>query len=182
MAKKPLPGKHHNLQDATKSLDDFDRLARKRLGLPPPEKLVNPSRRRWLPPLLLLFLVACVAGYGFHLHQKRGAVAPYPQPLLVSFLDVGQGDSAFIQTPSGKNLLIDTGPPSARSMLFAELQQRGVKRLDMLITLHPDRDHYGNTLAVLQRIPTAPVVDSGFVKGSLTQYDLPYLPKCYNNL
>ncbi len=57
-------------------------------------------------------------------------------------------------------------------MLFAELQERGVKRLDMLITTHPDRDHYGNTLAVLQCIPTATVVDSGFVKGSLTQYDL----------
>ncbi len=172
MAKRPLPGKRHNLQDATKPLDDFDRLARKRLGLPPPEKLVNPSRRRWLPPLLLLFLAACIVGYGFHLHQKRGTVAPYSQPLLVSFLDVGQGDSTLIQTPSGKNILIDTGPPSARSMLFAELQQRGVKRLDMLITSHPDRDHYGNTLAVLQRIPTAAVVDSGFVKGSLTQHDL----------
>lgn len=172
MAKKTPPGKRHNLKDATKPLDDFDRLARKRLGLPPPEKLVNPSRRRWLPPLLILLLAVCLVGYGYHLIRGRVA-APLPvRTLTVSFLDVGQGDSTLIQTPSGKNILIDTGPPSAARALFAELGQRGVTRLDMLITSHPDRDHYGNSLAVLRRLPTATVMDSGFAKASLTQYDL----------
>ena len=172
MRKRKPPEKRHNLQDATKPLDDFDRLARKRLGLPPPEKLVNPSRRRWLPPLLLLLLAACLVGYSFHLWRGRTVAALPPRLLTVAFLDVGQGDSTLIQTPSGKNILIDTGPPSATGSLFAELGQRGVTRLDMLITSHPDQDHYGNSLAVLRRFPTATVVDSGFTKGSMTQYDL----------
>ena len=172
MAKTP-PDKRYKLQDATKPLDNFDRMARKRLGLPPREKLVNPSRRPWLPPLLLLlFAAACVIGFGFNVFRRRGAVLPYPKPLAVSFFNVGQGDSTLIQTPSGKNILIDTGPPAARGEIFAELRQRSVNRLDMLVTSHPDQDHYGNSLAVLLLLPTATVVDSGFVKGSLTQRDL----------
>ncbi len=169
MPKKTPAEKRHKLQDATKPLDDFDRLARRRLGLPPPEKLVNPSRRRWLPPLLLLLLAACLIGYGFHRYRGRAAVLAYRRPLVVSFFDVGQGDSTLIQTPSGKNILLDTGPPSASARLFADLGRLGVNRLDMLITSHPDQDHYGNSLAVLRRLPTATVVDSGFVKGGLTQ-------------
>ncbi len=172
MAKKTPAEKRHKLQDAAKPLDDFDRLARKRLGLPPPAKLVNPSRRRWLPPFLLLLLVACLAAYGIHRYQSRAVVGSYRKPLVVAFLDVGQGDSTLIQTPSGKNILIDTGPSSASGRLFAELGQRGVNRLEMLITSHPDQDHYGNTVAVLRRLPTAIVVDCGFVKGSLTQESL----------
>ena len=33
--------------------------------------------------------------------------------LIVDFLDVGQGDSAFIETPEGHQILIDGGPMSA---------------------------------------------------------------------
>lgn len=169
MFKKKPRTRPHNLQDAAKPLDDFDRLARKRLGLPPPEKLVNPSRRRWLPPLLLLLLAACLLSYGVFRQRKHSAALPPPRALTVAFLDVGQGDSTLIQTPSGKNILLDTGPPSAVDSLFAELGRRGVTRLDMLIISHPDRDHDGNCLAVLRRLPTATVVDSGFVKASSTQ-------------
>ncbi len=169
MFKRKPRGKRHNLRDAAKPLDDFDRLARKRLGLPPPEKLVNPSRRRWLPPFLLLLLAASLLSYGFYHQRKQMAAPPLSQLLTVAFLDVGQGDSTLIQTPSGKNILLDTGPPAAAGPLFAELGRRGITRLDMLIISHPDQDHDGNCLAVLRRLPTATVVDSGFVKGSYTQ-------------
>ena len=36
-----------------------------------------------------------------------------PGKLKVDFLDVGQGDSAFIETPEGHQILIDGGPGSA---------------------------------------------------------------------
>lgn len=172
MAKTP-PDKRHKLQDATKPLDDFDRLARKRLGLPPPEKLANPSRRRWLPSLLLLVL--CLVGYGFHRFRHRAAVPFSRRPLAVSFLNVGQGDSTLIQTPSGKNILIDTGPPRYRPALFDELEQRSVNRLDLLIITHYDDDHSGNVIAVLNRFPISTIVESsfdGFNRFNRTKYDL----------
>lgn len=174
MAKTP-PEKRHKLQDATKPLDDFDRLARKRLGLPPREKLVNPSRRRWLPPFLLLLIVACLVGYGFRHFRGRAAIPPVRKPLVLSFLNVGQGDSTLIQTPSGKNILIDTGPPGYRPALFNELEQRNVDRLDFFIITHYDDDHSGNAIAVLNRFPITTVVESGFDgfnRFNLTKYDL----------
>ena len=35
------------------------------------------------------------------------------QPLEVIFFDIGQGDSIFIETPKGYQILIDGGPSSA---------------------------------------------------------------------
>lgn len=160
--RKPI---ENRFQDATEPLDDFDRLARKRLGLPPREKLVNPSRRRWLPPLLLLILAACLIGYSFYLWRGRTVTALTPsRSLTVAFLDVGQGDSTLIQTSSGKNILIDTGPPTSAGALFADLGQRGVTHLDKLIITHPEEDHYGNSAAVLSHFPTKTIVESGFPK------------------
>jgi beta-lactamase superfamily II metal-dependent hydrolase len=36
-----------------------------------------------------------------------------PTALTVSVLSVGKGDATFVQTPSGKTLLIDTGPDAS---------------------------------------------------------------------
>ena len=170
MAKIPRE-KRHRLQDATKPLDDFECLARERLGLPPPVKLINPSRRRWLPPLLLLiFTVACLIGFGFQHFRGHGAVVPSPRPLVVSFLNVGQGDSTLIQTPSGKNILIDTGPSGNSSALFNELRLRNVHQLNLLIISHYDSDHVGNALVVIDNFPIGKVVESGLDRFDLTKY------------
>ena len=40
--------------------------------------------------------------------------------LTVQFLDVGQGDSALLQTPNGSFVLIDTGPSDHRAELRAD--------------------------------------------------------------
>ena len=47
-----------------------------------------------------------------------------------------------------------------------------MNRLDLLVTSHPHQDHFGNSVHVLRRIPTAVVVDSGFVTNSPTQLRL----------
>lgn len=64
--------------------------------------------------------------------------------LHVHFLDVGQGDGIFIQTPSGRQLLIDGGDDSQR--LFAELGEvmpYWDREIDYAIVTHPDWDHVG---------------------------------------
>ena len=64
--------------------------------------------------------------------------------LHVHFLDVGQGDGIFIQTPSGRQLLIDGGDDSQR--LFAELGEVMPfwdREIDYAIVTHPDWDHVG---------------------------------------
>ena len=62
----------------------------------------------------------------------------------VHIIDVGQGDSIFIQTPKNKRILIDAGDEEAEHTVYSYLKRRGVKKIDVLIATHPDTDHIGS--------------------------------------
>lgn len=78
-------------------------------------------------------------------------------------LDIGQGDSHLITTPSGKRLLIDAGDSellggkgkkdSGKDVIVPYLHHIGVSRLDALIITHPDLDHYGGSQSILKTFP-----------------------------
>lgn len=62
----------------------------------------------------------------------------------VHIIDVGQGDSIFIQTLEDKHILIDAGDEEAEHTVYSYLKRRGVKKIDVLIATHPDTDHIGS--------------------------------------
>ncbi len=78
--------------------------------------------------------------------------------LVVSFLDVGQGDATLLQQ-DGVAVLVDTGPPDGP--ILRRLDEAGVERLDALVITHAQTDHEGAALEVLRRIPTRLVVNGG---------------------
>lgn len=98
---------------------------------------------------------------------------------LVQFLDVGQGDSILVTTPSGKHVLIDGGGTVnfrkekdawkerkapyevGAKVVVPLLKKRGVHQLEAVIMTHGDQDHIGGLLAVLQEIPVKSVVFNG---------------------
>jgi competence protein ComEC len=72
--------------------------------------------------------------------------------LHVTFLDVGQGDAILVQTPSGRQVLIDGGPRP--SLLLAQLGRHMPfwdRKLNMMILTHPDADHITGLVAALER-------------------------------
>ena len=71
--------------------------------------------------------------------------------LVVTFLDVGQGDAALVEWPDGKTWLIDGGPPGGE--VLAALRRRGVRALDTVVLSHPHPDHYGGLVPVLRALP-----------------------------
>jgi competence protein ComEC len=83
--------------------------------------------------------------------------------LRVTFLGVGQGDSALVQLPRGGALLIDGGgdlrglaPPGAdvgSRIVLPALTELGVSRLDLVVLTHPHPDHAGGLFAVLDELP-----------------------------
>ncbi|TXL65852.1 MBL fold metallo-hydrolase [Cerasibacillus terrae] len=91
-------------------------------------------------------------------------------PLKVHFIDVGQGDSIFIQTPNRKTILIDGGPPEAGKTVIHYLQKQGVTEIDLIIATHPDIDHIGGLLHVLEKIPVKFIVDSGKFHATKTYF------------
>jgi beta-lactamase superfamily II metal-dependent hydrolase len=60
--------------------------------------------------------------------------------LSVTFIDVGQGDSIFIELPNGKKALIDGG--NSGVIVDSFLKSKGVTKLDYVALTHPHSDHY----------------------------------------
>lgn len=130
--------------------------------------------RKEFKRILLLLLVLSL---GLNLSCTQGK----KEKLEVTFLDIGQGDSAFISTPGGKNILIDGGkraiPPyshfdAGKEVVLPFLKNKGVKRIDTLIATHPDGDHIGGLLAVLDSdIQIDKVLDCGYKHTSYTYRD-----------
>jgi beta-lactamase superfamily II metal-dependent hydrolase/putative cell wall-binding protein len=84
-----------------------------------------------------------------------------PGRLKVHFIDVGQGDSIFIEMPNGKTMLVDGGKKSAGDEVVSHLKSQGVKKIDVMVATHPDADHIGGLIDVLNEFPVGKVIDSG---------------------
>ena len=80
--------------------------------------------------------------------------------LTVSFLNIGQGDSIFIDAPSGRQVLIDGGP---NSVVLRELSKKMPwwdRSIDVVIPTHPDADHVGGLIDVLARYRISTIINS----------------------
>ncbi|TFG56009.1 MAG: MBL fold metallo-hydrolase [Methanomassiliicoccus sp.] len=87
--------------------------------------------------------------------------------MTVHFIDVGQGDSALIITPDGKNVLIDAGGTYAPSDLTRYISDRGVEVLDALVITHPHADHLSYADDVLETFDVRSVYHPGMDYGSV---------------
>ena len=72
------------------------------------------------------------------------------QALKVNYINVGQGDSILIQTPTGKNILIDGGKTDQTATVENYLHSAGVTTLDYVIATHADADHIGSLDSVIK--------------------------------
>ena len=71
--------------------------------------------------------------------------------LEVYFLDVGQGDAIFIETPSKKQILIDGGRNRKVLSELGKIMPFGDRSIDVVIATHPDADHIGGLPEVASR-------------------------------
>ncbi len=84
------------------------------------------------------------------------AVAVVPQhtgaagTLSVHFIDVGQADSILIQTPAGKNILVDGGNNADGGLVVDYLRAHGVSNLAAVVATHPHEDHAGGLDTVIE--------------------------------
>lgn len=90
--------------------------------------------------------------------------------LKVNFLHVGQGDATVITLPNGKVILIDGGQYEAGEVIIHKLIEMGIKRIDVVIGTHPDMDHIGGLIPIVEQMPVMLVLDSGKTYNSFTYH------------
>ncbi|EGT5419971.1 MBL fold metallo-hydrolase [Clostridioides difficile] len=71
--------------------------------------------------------------------------------LSIHIIDVGQGDSILVQTPTNKNILIDGGDEDSENIIISYLKQKRIKTIDIIIATHPDSDHIGSLDNVIKK-------------------------------
>lgn len=83
----------------------------------------------------------------------------HTQILRVVFLNVGNGDAAYVRPPGANGFLIDAGVKTphfdcGQSIISPFLLWEGVSGLDAIMISHPDSDHIGGTSAVISNFTT----------------------------
>ncbi|MDD5750813.1 MAG: ComEC/Rec2 family competence protein [Candidatus Pacebacteria bacterium] len=81
--------------------------------------------------------------------------------LKVVFFDVGQGDSIFIETPQGHQILIDGGPGKRVSAKLGRVMPFWDRSLDLVVLTHPEYDHLSGLIEVLRRYEVKNILWTG---------------------
>ena len=87
----------------------------------------------------------------------------------VTFLDVGQGDAALVETADGRAMLIDGGgatdaSDAGRMVIAPVLWDRGIRRLDVVVATHPQLDHVGGLAFVLSKFDVGQLWTNGVTR------------------
>ena len=89
-----------------------------------------------------------------------------PRELQIHFVDVGQGDCCFIETPCNKTILIDGGGAEfgdfdvGKNTVLPYLLDIGYTKIDYVIISHFDTDHIGGVLTIIKELNVGQVVVS----------------------
>ena len=82
-----------------------------------------------------------------------------PKNMKIYFIDVGQGDSCLIVTPSNKKILIDGGEGKV-DILFPYLLDRRIRTLDYIVISHFDSDHCNGLIKVIEKLKVKNIIIS----------------------
>ncbi len=107
--------------------------------------------------LIHLVIILCLSVFAFSTHsiasQKDGLLKIY-------FLNIGQGDAEFIETPSGNQILIDGGPDDKILSELGKVMPFYDHDIDMVIASHPHSDHITGLIDVLGRYQVKNIIEA----------------------
>ena len=72
-----------------------------------------------------------------------------PALAQIYFVDIGQGASTLIVSPTGKTLLVDGGPPGSGAKIASLLDARGISQIDYTVLTHYHIDHMGGLIEIM---------------------------------
>lgn len=114
--------------------------------------------RKYLPHILVLTLVISCVFIWYLVYTKE-----HPSNILkVAFLDIGQGDSIYVEAPNGRQMLVDGGPSGSVLLnRLAKVMPYGDKSIDVLLATHADADHIGGLASALDKFEVTHIFENG---------------------
>ncbi len=109
-------------------------------------------------------MVSCVI-WSVVFHENRGNL------LTFAVLDIGQGDSLFIESPTGVQVLIDGGPNKNLMKEISQVLPWYDRHVDMIVVTNPDRDHYEGFIPFMKKYSTDVVLEPGTINDN-SAYDV----------
>jgi len=103
--------------------------------------------------LLVLLFMACIFTWYFLLAREIEG------QLTVAFLNVGQGDAIYIETPHGNQVLVDGGKGMSVLRELGKTMPFADRSIDMIIATHPDLDHIEGLIEVFKRYEVGVYID-----------------------
>lgn len=114
---------------------------------------------------LSVSIVTAVLAVGWRVTQPDGK-------LHILFFDVGQGDATFIQTPNGRQILVDGGYyPSVLNEELGRQMPFWDREIDLMVATHPDADHISGLPGVFERFRVGQLITNGQGLGESPIYD-----------
>jgi len=117
--------------------------------------------KKYLPHIIIFLIFMCGFCVWFKVHS--GTNSGY---LKVVFLDVGQGDAIYIESPNKKQILIDGGRDAKLLSSLAKVMPFADRSIDMVITTHPDADHIGGLPLLLDNYKIKAIIENGATSDS----------------
>lgn len=132
--------------------------------------------------LLAFALCGCNGGCNGGGQGGNGKAEKGKDGLSVVFIDVGEGDSAFVKFPDGKTLLVDCGEADGKGRNYNKIEkvltEYSVVKLDYLLLTHADSDHTGNAERLIKKF--AP--NTAFMPFALYAESFPFLKRACDAL
>lgn len=119
------------------------------------KKKVVPNKL-WIKVVILL----CLTVFAFFVWSInfRKTIACDTERLCVAFLDVGQGDATFIQSPSGMQMLVDGGRDRVVLRKLSVVMRSRDMSIDYVVATHTDADHITGLVDVIKRYAVSTIV------------------------
>ena len=106
------------------------------------------NKKKKIISSIIGIIVVLLAGY-FGIDLTQDSKVPKHSELMISYMDVGQGDAAYIKV-NGNDILIDAGPRSNSKELLEQLKAKNIDDFELVIATHPHEDHIGGMVDVFK--------------------------------